>query len=240
MGKNFQITHKKSHVFCDDCIIQSLETRTSCPLCRAEIHNWGIYPDLLVSNLIDEIEVYCPYKTNGCQVKGPLGITSSFHINICEFKCLPEFIEAHQDMDYEKDIREYHMYGSINDKFAERIECDVNQVDLMTRIFNSNKELVTSALMDNSPSRKKKFQAKQKKPKKNNATKSKGFGDVFDDLTNLLEFDDEDDIYGFLGKRPSNKVSIKRSPGKSSVISKGSSKLVNSDNVSSLDLDFLD
>ena len=65
------------------------------------------------------------------------------HEQTCGYKKIPKFLQNHRNEDYDKDLRE-HIYGGQQDKYAERLETDVTNVDLITRLYNKNKTIVTS------------------------------------------------------------------------------------------------
>jgi hypothetical protein len=95
--------------------------------------------------------VYCPYKKNGCLQNTPLPLMR-IHEQTCKYKKIPKFLQNHQDKDYDKDIREM-IYGGNQDQYAERLETDISNVDLMTRLYNKNKTIVTSIDFSDSKSR---------------------------------------------------------------------------------------
>ena len=116
--------------------------KAECPYDRTKINFKNIHKDILVSGIIDEIQVYCPYKNNGCLQKSTLG-EMKIHEESCGYKKIPKFQQKCRDENYDKDIRD-HIYGGRQDKFAERLETDVTNVDLLTRLYNKNKTIVTS------------------------------------------------------------------------------------------------
>ncbi|KAG9066115.1 hypothetical protein KI688_001334 [Linnemannia hyalina] len=54
------------HTFCKGCILQALEVNPGCPLCRTLIDPSLLYEVIALSRLCDELPVYCPHKTLGC------------------------------------------------------------------------------------------------------------------------------------------------------------------------------
>ncbi|ORZ16666.1 hypothetical protein BCR41DRAFT_322178 [Lobosporangium transversale] len=54
------------HTFCRACILQALEVRNGCPLCRTKIDPAMLYEVIALSRICDELLVYCPHKELGC------------------------------------------------------------------------------------------------------------------------------------------------------------------------------
>lgn len=54
------------HTFCRGCILQALEVSPGCPLCRTTIDPSALYEVIALSRICDELPVYCPHKTLGC------------------------------------------------------------------------------------------------------------------------------------------------------------------------------
>ncbi|KAF9941431.1 hypothetical protein BGZ67_005013 [Mortierella alpina] len=54
------------HTFCRTCIVQALEVRSGCPLCRTTIDPSSLYEVIALSRICDELPVYCPHKALGC------------------------------------------------------------------------------------------------------------------------------------------------------------------------------
>ncbi|RKP10494.1 WD40-repeat-containing domain protein [Thamnocephalis sphaerospora] len=60
------ITRSCNHSFCSTCIFQSIEVEALCPLCRSHIRNDDLHPNLVLSNLVGELQVYCTNRAHGC------------------------------------------------------------------------------------------------------------------------------------------------------------------------------
>ncbi|KNC48676.1 atypical/Alpha/MHCK protein kinase [Thecamonas trahens ATCC 50062] len=60
------------HTFCTHCIFQAVALKPECPLCRAVLGSDDIHPNLLVQDLLDEMDVYCPFRSAGCTAIFPL------------------------------------------------------------------------------------------------------------------------------------------------------------------------
>jgi len=143
-----------------------------------------------VAGIIDEIQVYCPYKKNGCLENTDLG-EMQIHEQTCRYKKIPKFLQNHRDEDYDKDLRD-HIYGGRQDNYAERLETDVTNVDLITRLYNKNKTVVTNALGKN------KCKDKKNQPTANNESPEtkiggNGMGGLFDDWEAMGLQDSGDD-----------------------------------------------
>ncbi|KAG0085266.1 hypothetical protein BGZ92_009134 [Podila epicladia] len=54
------------HTFCLGCITQALEVSPGCPLCRTKIDPNALYDVIALSRICDELMVYCPHKSLGC------------------------------------------------------------------------------------------------------------------------------------------------------------------------------
>ncbi|KAF9022774.1 hypothetical protein BGZ52_000635 [Haplosporangium bisporale] len=54
------------HTFCLGCITQALEVSPGCPLCRTKIDPTALYEVIALSRICDELMVYCPHKSLGC------------------------------------------------------------------------------------------------------------------------------------------------------------------------------
>lgn len=52
--------------FCRQCITQWLSSHTSCPVDRNQMHIENFTPDIKVQNFVDELQVYCLLRHEGC------------------------------------------------------------------------------------------------------------------------------------------------------------------------------
>jgi hypothetical protein len=61
------ITSSCFHSFCKQCIKTSLQSDSSCPLCRKRL-KWpnDVHLNLALAQLIAELLVFCPFKQDGC------------------------------------------------------------------------------------------------------------------------------------------------------------------------------
>eukprot|EP00403_Amphidinium_massartii_P002721 CAMPEP_0178380246 /NCGR_PEP_ID=MMETSP0689_2-20121128/5361_1 /TAXON_ID=160604 /ORGANISM="Amphidinium massartii, Strain CS-259" /LENGTH=346 /DNA_ID=CAMNT_0020000377 /DNA_START=76 /DNA_END=1112 /DNA_ORIENTATION=- len=53
---------KCQHVFCRACIEQALERRPKCPTCSGDMRRKNLQPNLVISNLLDELQSKCPER----------------------------------------------------------------------------------------------------------------------------------------------------------------------------------
>ncbi|OZJ04517.1 hypothetical protein BZG36_02242 [Bifiguratus adelaidae] len=84
------ITTSCNHTFCAACIYQCLQMEKVCPLCRASITIGDLHANLIVENLVAELEVYCPFRSNGCGSKIRYDAIED-HVRICGYssdKCM--------------------------------------------------------------------------------------------------------------------------------------------------------
>ncbi|KAL1918510.1 uncharacterized protein VTP21DRAFT_3170 [Calcarisporiella thermophila] len=78
------ITQGCSHSYCANCIFQAVEVENFCPLCRARINVADLHPNLALAAVIQELEVYCPFKKSGCTSTLKLD-EMKHHTGVCDF-----------------------------------------------------------------------------------------------------------------------------------------------------------
>lgn len=73
------------HTFCEACIIPIIARQQPCPLCRAPTQGAQLTPaDDTLQVLLDELEVYCAHRSQGCAWKGPRGTYQEHVERTCE------------------------------------------------------------------------------------------------------------------------------------------------------------
>lgn len=81
-----------NHIFCEGCIIQSLEqVEENCPVCRKEISMDKLEPnkELILHNFLSKLPVFCSSNHIGCSWQGPRGNLKNHRDNGCEFHICP-------------------------------------------------------------------------------------------------------------------------------------------------------
>ena len=72
------------HTFCKSCILNwTRSTANSCPVCRKPVKK--IMIATIIQNIIDDMQVYCTHKQNGCSWKGKKSEIQK-HLNVCSFR----------------------------------------------------------------------------------------------------------------------------------------------------------
>ncbi len=65
------------HIFCKICITQLMEkTGEQCPLDRKPFTKTEIVPERYLKSIIEELDVYCKNKENGCTWEGKRNVLS--------------------------------------------------------------------------------------------------------------------------------------------------------------------
>ncbi|KAJ3370420.1 hypothetical protein HDU91_006225 [Kappamyces sp. JEL0680] len=60
------ITSQCFHSFCANCISEAIQFESQCPLCRKKLKSDDIHANLALQSLVAELEVFCPFKSEGC------------------------------------------------------------------------------------------------------------------------------------------------------------------------------
>ncbi|ODV89262.1 hypothetical protein CANCADRAFT_3891 [Tortispora caseinolytica NRRL Y-17796] len=78
------------HTFCRMCLFGALERSTErCPIDRKPICVNDIHPaPLIIMNLLSDLDVYCPFKENGCTNVGPKYVISKHVQEECEYAAI--------------------------------------------------------------------------------------------------------------------------------------------------------
>ena len=160
----------------------------TCPTCRQPLKTkrvkGKVIPvfthDLTVQGLIDEIEVYCSNKGDGCEWQGKKG-ELHHHLATCEFDQakLPGWLKKHR-VEHEKKVYEL----DIDDNELIQANNESDTTDLLMRIYKRKPKLLKRALKGKTtekkkrnPSRKKKRKGKKECEKKSICKSKKKKGD---------------------------------------------------------------
>lgn len=93
------------HTFCRYCIYQSLESSPLCPIDRAVILFEDLQPAAkIISNMVNEILVYCPQYEQGCTHIGQRQFIESHVKSDCEYTVAPCEMEECKELLLKKDL----------------------------------------------------------------------------------------------------------------------------------------
>ena len=134
------------HTYCLNCIIQWARHNLNCPLCRESFIDKDIQKDIIATNIINDLEIYC--VNLGCPWKGKLKDFSE-HLENCYFNPneVPEYIKEilnNKDTKENKDEnKENKENNSDEDEEADGNLTSFNtKSSLRARLYNRNRELV--------------------------------------------------------------------------------------------------
>ena len=134
------------HTYCLNCIIQWARHNLNCPLCRERFIDKDIQKDIIATNIINDLEIYC--VNLGCPWKGKLKDFSE-HLENCYFNPneVPEYIKEilnNKDTKENKDEnKENKENNSDEDEEADGNLTSFNtKSSLRARLYNRNRELV--------------------------------------------------------------------------------------------------
>ena len=135
---------KCGHTYCLNCIIQWARHNLNCPLCRINFTDTDIKKDIIATNIINDLEIYC--VNLGCPWKGKLKDFQE-HLEKCYFNPneVPEYIkEILEDKDEKKQKTEEN--DENNSENGETSEGNITSFNtkssLRARLYNRNRELV--------------------------------------------------------------------------------------------------
>ena len=140
------------HTFCLNCIIQWAQHNLNCPLCRVNFTDTDIKKDLIATNIINDLEIYC--VNLGCPWKGKLRDFSE-HLENCYFNPneVPEYIKEILE-DKENKNKQKNEDNKENDSDNEEAT-DSNltsfntKSSLRARLYNRNRELMKNVFAKN-------------------------------------------------------------------------------------------
>ena len=131
------------HTFCINCIIQWAQHNLNCPLCRESFTDKDIQKDIIATNIINDLEIYC--VNLGCPWKGKLKDFNE-HLENCYFNPneVPEYIkEILNNKDTKENKDENKENNSDEDEEADGNLTSFNtKSSLRARLYNRNRELV--------------------------------------------------------------------------------------------------
>lgn len=128
------------HVFCQKCLRSAITTFRSadteefpCPSCRTPTSHISTNVPRLLINMCDEIQVRCPFITEGCQEILPRGHVQSHVEKYCGYRPMPCPDESCDKMTRKKDLQSeercMHSYCRCS-----RCEQDIMEQDYEVRI----------------------------------------------------------------------------------------------------------
>ncbi|KAI8904435.1 WD40-repeat-containing domain protein [Gorgonomyces haynaldii] len=146
--KNPVIINACNHTFCKTCITQSLEYESQCPVCRKKILKTDYHPNLALQGLVNELLVYCPYRTIGCPKQIPLDQLEQ-HQKACEFapaacpyaKHGCAFSGTHSQLEQHLQVCAFHQLRF----FIEQTENRISELEKMNEIQHKKLEILYEA-----------------------------------------------------------------------------------------------
>ena len=139
------------HTYCINCILVWCKHNTNCPLCREEFTEKDIRTDIIATNIINDLEIFC--VNAGCPWKGRLKDFSE-HLKICYFNPneIPDYIKEVLDNknDNNIDTKNNENIDFINNFGGSEGSNDNNltsfntKSSLRARLYNRNKELINN------------------------------------------------------------------------------------------------
>ena len=134
------------HTYCLNCIIQWAKHNLNCPLCRERFIDKDIQKDIIATNIINDLEIYC--VNLGCPWKGKLKDFSE-HLENCYFNPneVPEYIKEILNNKDTKETKEENKEKKENNSDEDE-DADGNltsfntKSSLRARLYNRNRELV--------------------------------------------------------------------------------------------------
>ena len=130
------------HTYCLNCIIQWARHNLNCPLCRVSFTDTDIKKDIIATNIINDLEIYC--VNLGCPWKGKLKDFSD-HLNNCYFNPneVPEYIKEILDNKPKEENKDENKESDSDEEEADGNLTSFNtKSSLRARIYNRNRELV--------------------------------------------------------------------------------------------------
>ena len=133
------------HTFCLNCIVQWAQHNLNCPLCRENFTDIDIRRDLIASNIINDLEIYCVNK--GCPWKGKLKDFDN-HLSKCYFNPneVPEYIKEILENKDDKSGQNKEENKENNSEEEEATDGNLTRFNtkssLRARLYNRNRELV--------------------------------------------------------------------------------------------------
>jgi len=120
------------HCFCENCIVEWNKTSSTCPICRESLYadkygNCILKKALLVSELIEELEVHCKFGvkcTVDCQAFGVIGSEFVELPDGCTVKMTLKNIQSHEETcPYGKSLHNVQPLIEENEGLREYVRC---------------------------------------------------------------------------------------------------------------------
>ena len=133
------------HTFCNNCILKWSTHNANCPLCRVKFIYEDIKIDLIATNIINDLEIYC--INLGCPWKGQLK-DFSYHLQNCYFNPneVPEYIKEVLNNKKEENKQNSEKKSDNNSDDEDSPNGNLTSFNtkssLRARLYNRNRELV--------------------------------------------------------------------------------------------------
>ena len=146
------------HTYCMSCILQWSKHNLNCPLCRENFTENDIRTDIIATNIINDLEIYC--INAGCPWKGKL-MDFSAHLKKCYFNPneIPEYIKEvlenknennKEKMSNENDNDNDNVDGESNEFHDNNLTSFNTNSSLRARLYNRNRELFNNVFSKSS------------------------------------------------------------------------------------------
>lgn len=133
---------------CEECIIKcwsSSESRKKkCPIGRCELPKQKITLDITLNEIMEDIEIYCTLKRDGCKWKGPRNMLNS-HLRTCDVKNIPSWVKKYKKKSGVMDEEKIVNFDIDEDEVVEKVN-KIDETDLITALYLKDKELATRNL----------------------------------------------------------------------------------------------
>ena len=143
------------HTYCLNCILEHSKHNFNCPLCQVNFTKNDIRIDIIATNIINDLKLYCINK--GCHWKGKLSAFES-HIKNCYFNPnkIPEYIKNLLDNEKanskEKNAKEssHNYLGNESDEYNDNNLNKFNtKYSMRARVYNRSGELNNKVVSKN-------------------------------------------------------------------------------------------
>ncbi|KAI8068179.1 uncharacterized protein B0P05DRAFT_552165 [Gilbertella persicaria] len=93
------------HTFCHHCILQALENSPHCPIDRTALTAHDVEPAAkIITNMVNELSVYCPRQEQGCPYQGQRQYIESHLKQDCQYIMAPCELEECKELLLKKDL----------------------------------------------------------------------------------------------------------------------------------------
>jgi hypothetical protein len=123
------------HVLCAECLKAWLESGNKCPFDRTPIDKKNIQEETLVNEILDDMEIYCENKANGCSYTN-IRKTMSIHEEICKRKNVPLCLRGEREKTCE----------NADELLNEKLENENTNMGLLMKIYQKDNSIVESLI----------------------------------------------------------------------------------------------